>query len=115
MYLEQFVADGYLDADGADALSWVTAQHASRIYLTVGERRLLAHNLPVCWRDLRVAPGTPISVEVSSGNRNLDDEQRAIAAFADRFREVLTPPRPRRTRFGFLSDAGARRSGGAPR
>lgn len=97
MYLERFVADGYLDADRADRLGWESGRYASRIYLIVGGRRLLAQNLPLCWADLDVAPGTPISLEVTSGNRGLlEDEQRATAGFADRFREVLIPPRPRR-------------------
>ncbi|KXO90572.1 hypothetical protein [Tsukamurella pseudospumae] len=99
MYLERFVADGYLDADRADRLSWESARYVSRIYLVVGGRRLLAQNLPLCWADLDVGPGTPIALEVTSGNRGLlEDEQRAIAGFADRFREVLIPPEPRRTR-----------------
>ncbi|KXP10770.1 hypothetical protein [Tsukamurella pseudospumae] len=99
MYLERFVADGYLDADRADRLSWESARYVSRIYLVVGGRRLLAQNLPLCWADLGVGPGTPIALEVTSGNRGLlEDEQRAIAGFADRFREVLIPPEPRRAR-----------------
>ncbi|CAM3281627.1 hypothetical protein [Tsukamurella hominis] len=103
MYLERFVAHGYLDADRAARLSWESSQYASRIYLIVGERRLLAQNLSLCWDDLGVGPGTPIAVEVTSGNRRLlDDEQRAIAGFADRFREALIPPEPRPPRRGFF-------------
>lgn len=99
MYLERFVADGYLDADRADRLRWETTRYVSRIYMIVGGRRLLAQNLPLCWADLDVGPGTPIALEVTSGNRGLlEDEQRAIAGFADRFRELLIPPEPRRAR-----------------
>ncbi|MET9325753.1 hypothetical protein [Tsukamurella sp. NPDC003166] len=99
MYLERFVADGNLDADRAERLSWESARYVSRIYVVVGGRRLLAQNLPLCWADLDVGPGTPIALEVTSGNRGLlEDEQRAIAGFADRFREVLIPPEPRRAR-----------------
>ncbi|MBS4101659.1 hypothetical protein [Tsukamurella paurometabola] len=106
MYLERFVADGYLDADRAARLSWECARYVSRIYLIVGGRRLLAQNLPMCWADLNVGPGTPIAVEVTSGNRRLlDDEQRAIAGFSDRFREVLIPPGPSRPRRGFFHRA----------
>lgn len=106
MYLERFVAHGYLDADRAARLSWESARYVSRIYLVVGGRRLLAQNLPMCWADLGVGPGTPIAVEVTSGNRRLlDDEQRAIAGFSDRFREVLIPSEPRRPRRGFFRRA----------
>ncbi|KXO91460.1 hypothetical protein HWD35_04745 [Tsukamurella tyrosinosolvens] len=106
MYLERFVAHGYLDADRAARLSWESSRHVSRIYLIVGERRLLAQNLSLCWADLGVGPGTPIAVEVTSGDRRLlDDEQRAIADFADRFRAALIPPEPRRARRGFFRRA----------
>lgn len=97
MYLERFVAAGFLDADGAERLRWEATRYASRIYLIVGDRRVLAQNIQLCWEALDVRPGTPVSLEVSSGNRGLlDDEQRAIAGFADRFRESLTPPASRR-------------------
>ncbi|WP_019203199.1 hypothetical protein [Tsukamurella sp. 1534] len=97
MYLERFVADGFLDADGAERLRWESARYVSRIYLIVGERRVMAQNLQLCWEALDVGPGTPIALEVTSGKRGLlDDEQRAIAGFADTFRELLVPPAPRR-------------------
>ncbi len=96
MYLEQFTAHGYLDADGADQLRWETTKYASRIYLTVRDRRVMAQNLSLCWESLDVRPGTPVLVEVSSGNRHLvDDEQRALAGFADQLRESLIAPEPR--------------------
>lgn len=98
MYLEQLTATGYLDADGAERLRWETTRYASRIFLTVKARRVMAQNLPLCWEALDVRPGTPIMLEVTSGNRGLlDDEQRAIAGFADRLRETLVPPEPRRS------------------
>ena len=103
MYLERFVADGYLDAERAARLSGEGSRYVSRIYLLIGGRRLLAQNPSLCWADLGVGPGTPIAVEVTSGNRRLlDDEQRAIAGFSDRFREVLIPPEPRRPRRGLF-------------
>ena len=93
MYLERFDADGYLDADRVEVLCLEANRYVSRIVLIIGGRRVLAQNLPWCWEDLHVAPGTPIALEVSSGRRGLlDDEQRAVAGFADRFRELLIPP-----------------------
>ena len=98
MYLEQFDADGFLDAERADLLRLESNRYASRIYLNVRGRRSMAQNLPLCWEQLAIAPGTPILLEVSSGRRGLlEDEQRAIAGFADRLRAVLIPPEPRRT------------------
>lgn len=106
MYLERFVATGYLDADRAARLSFEGSRYVSRIYLIVGGRRLLAQNLALCWADLGVGPGTPIAVEVTSGTRHLlDDEQRAIAGFSDRFREALIPAEPPRRRRGFFRRA----------
>lgn len=100
VYLEQFAAAGYLDADGAERLRWETTRYVSRIYLIVRERRVMAQNLSLCWEALDVRPGTPITIEVSSGTRRLlDDEQRAIAGFATRFREILVPPAAPRRRW----------------
>lgn len=100
MYLEQFTATGYLDADGAERLRWETTRYVSRIYLIVRERRVLAQNLGLCWEALDVRPGTPIAIEVSSGDRALlDDEQRAIAGFGNRLRALLIPPAAPRRRW----------------
>ncbi|MDF0529132.1 hypothetical protein P0W64_15170 [Tsukamurella sp. 8F] len=96
MYLDRIVASGVLDADRADLLRWETTRYSSRIYVVVGRRRILAQNLPMCWEDLAIGPGTPVGIEVSSGVRNLlDDEQRAVAGFANRFQELLIPVPPR--------------------
>ncbi|EGD56963.1 hypothetical protein [Gordonia neofelifaecis] len=92
MHLEQFTAEGRLDADAAEELTWETTRYASRIHLTVGDRRVLAQNLAVCWDELDIGPGTVVLVEVADPMGDAAGEQRAIAGFVTKFQSLQKRP-----------------------
>lgn len=90
MYLDEFVAVGSLDADGAERLCWECAKYSSRIFLVVNGRRVMAQNLPLCWDALRITRGTTVAVEVTGTRQTSDvEQQQAIAGFVDAFTAIL--------------------------
>lgn len=82
MYLQDFESAGALTLDAAEKISWKTAEFDSKIILVVDQRRLLAHCLPLCWDELNIRTGTPISIAVEGG-----DERRTLVGMVDCFQE----------------------------
>jgi hypothetical protein len=101
MYLQEFTANGSLDHDAAEQISWKSADYAPRIHLVVNGRRLYAHLLPLCWDELDIRAGTPISITVDGGIGRTDDadERRALVEIVD-YIERLTASGPTDRKFG---------------
>ena len=104
MYLQDLESAGALNHDAAERISWKTAEFDSKIVLVVNERRLFAHCLALCWDELGVRRGTPISIAVDGGPGHDDgEERRALVEMVDYFQEMTIPDKTttRRRRFHF--------------
>jgi hypothetical protein len=105
MYLQDFEASGALTHDAAERISWKTAEFDAKIVMAVNRRRFDVHCLPLCWDELDIHRGTPLSITVEGGTRD-DEERRALVAMVDYFQSMTTPEPPvtrRRRRFVFGS------------
>ncbi|MGW6817174.1 hypothetical protein [Nocardia sp. NPDC055050] len=93
MYIEEFSAAGPLTERAVEELMTVANKYTSAITLTVGERTVQLPVLPVCWDELRVAAGTPITVEADRGYRPADLEDRtALTDFVSTFQRATGRP-----------------------
>lgn len=101
MYLQEFTANGSLNHDAAERISWKTADYAPRIHLVVNGRRLYAHCLPLCWDELDIHAGTPISITVDGAIGGADDtaERRALVEIVDYIQLMTATDAPDR-KFG---------------
>jgi hypothetical protein len=101
MYVQDFVAAGTLNFDAAERISWKSGEYSSRIHLVVNGRRLYAHLLPLCWDELDIHAGTPISITVDGGIGGADDtdERRALVEVVDYF-QLVTASEPSDRRSG---------------
>ncbi|MBA4023385.1 MAG: hypothetical protein C0482_13565 [Gordonia sp.] len=101
MYLQDFAAGGALTQDTADQISWKTAEYNTKIVLVVDHRRLYAHLLSLCWDELDIRTGTPMSIVVGDRDGGDDDEdRRALVDMVDYIREMTgaAPTKARRRR-----------------
>ncbi|GGN92634.1 hypothetical protein [Nocardia rhizosphaerihabitans] len=89
MYIEEFPAAGPLTEDAVDALMTVAGRYTSALTLTVADRTVQLPVLPVCWNELSIRAGTPITVEADRGYRPVDAEDRtALADFVATFQRA---------------------------
>ncbi|KAF0845644.1 hypothetical protein [Nocardia caishijiensis] len=68
MYIEQFSAAGQLTDQAVEELMTVATSRTPAITLTVGARTVQLPVLPVCWPELAVGAGTPVTVETTDPN-----------------------------------------------
>jgi hypothetical protein len=105
MYLQDFESAGTLTLDAAEKISWKTSEFDTKIVLVVNHRRVNVHCLSLCWDELDIHRGTPVSIAVGDGPARDDaEERRALIAMVDYFQSMTTPEPSvarRRRRFSF--------------
>ncbi|MFI5502754.1 hypothetical protein ACIA5E_27170 [Nocardia asteroides] len=93
MYIEEFTAAGPLTEDAVEALTSLGLRYTSALTLTVADRTVQLPVLPVCWTELPIRAGTPVTVEAANGHRPPDLEDRtALRAFVDTFQRTTGTP-----------------------
>jgi len=89
VYIEEFPAAGPLTEDAVDALMTVAGRYTSALTLTVADRTVQLPVLPVCWTELPIRAGTPITIEAARGHRPPDTEDRtALRDFVTTFQHA---------------------------
>jgi hypothetical protein len=95
MYFEEFTAAGALTEDAAEELADLAGHYCSHLTITSNGHSVQALILPVCWRELRVALGSTVTVTAERGYRAAGDEDRlALSAFVRRFQALTVLVRP---------------------
>ncbi|MGS2809861.1 hypothetical protein [Nocardia sp. MW-W600-9] len=93
MYIEEFPAAGPLTENAVDALLTVAGRYTSALTLTVADRTVQLPVLPVCWTELPIRAGTPITIEAARGHRPPDaEDRRALRDFVDTFQRATGAP-----------------------
>ncbi|MCA2209137.1 hypothetical protein [Nocardia rosealba] len=84
MYIEQFSAAGQLTEQAVENLMTVATSRTPAITMTIGTRTVQLPVLPVCWPELDVRAGTPITVETADPD--------ALREFVTTFQRVTGAP-----------------------